>query len=156
MAKHKRQEIREAIVSRLKAADTGAGDNVFANRFLGIPTTKDFPLISAYTLNETARKNEPQELHITEVDTRIMAYVKGNDSSEIAIGEDPVDTILDNLLLEIENEFFKEIETLNGEVFTFNYVGTKIVIHTTGDWVATGEMSFLARHHNELFDQKTT
>lgn len=156
MAKHKRQEIREAIVSRLKAASTAVGDNVFPNRFLSIPAKEALPLIAVYTLGETARKNEPQELHITEVDVKINVYVVGNDSSELAIGEDSVDTILDNLILEIENEFFKEIETLDGEVYTFNYVGTKIQIEDAGDWVGIGEMSFLARHHNELFDQKTT
>ncbi len=117
MTKHKRQLIREAVVTALKKIEKFKG-NVFPSRVYHYDQD-DVPGALVYTTSESA-ESEPfidGQLYRTLL-VVIEAHVSGAD----------IDNQLDAIALDIENVFFENCN-LNGLVQSLSYIGSEITLN---------------------------
>lgn len=122
---HSRRQIRDAIVARLKSANTNAGQNVFGSRAAPLFKTQ-LPAILVYTKTETAEVSidSPREYQRNlVVALELVASAKT---------EDLLDDALDDLAEQVEISMFAE-ETLGGLVTDTVLVETEIELLQEGE-----------------------
>lgn len=144
----KRKDIRQAIRARLDSALSGV--NVYDYRLATLQPDK-LPAVSIYISRDTAEKTQDDQGYIRIYEVDIIIQVKGKDTAFLNTGETSVDSDLDDIIEDIENEFFKLRETLSKNVFNFNYIsGETKPDNSTEDFILIHKMKFEARVNQEV------
>lgn len=129
---HKNTIIRNELFNILNI--TGSGINVYNSRLRDLPDTK-LPALSIYINTENAIKVPDEHGYIREPQVIIVCAVKGLDRTHtLSTGEKYVDEKLDDLYEFIENQLLTPIQTLNKQLYRFNFEGvSNITVENLGD-----------------------
>lgn len=95
--KHPRQDIREAIATRLKEVSTSAGDNIFISRAKPL-FDQNLPAILIYASNEQINEERWHSDGFGPLVRELEIFIEAVD-----FGKEELDNNLDTLALQIEN-----------------------------------------------------
>lgn len=127
---HRRTLIRDAIVSVLKAARTGAEDRVYGDRATGL-FAETYPLILVYARDEAvvgsgSRPAPSRRTLPVSIEIRTTVTASGS-----------IDTAIDELCLQVEDAI-KANPRLNQTVMSANLLSTEFDISADGDEILGG------------------
>lgn len=141
---HPRAQIRDAVIAKLKAANTAAGQKVFGNRARPV-FPAELPCILVYT------KNEPTDISIEaprEYKRSLALAVEI--VAKVSTDEESLDDVLDDLCRQVEIAMFED-ETFGGVASDTILGETEMDLLTEGEKPIGGaKITFTLPYYDQL------